>query len=99
MSEDWPKGWYRDDPSLQARPGFTPRPADEGSPYEPTQAVPEPRNTRGENRPACAPATVGMSSRPRRLGTFAGLTPCQAVFARFAAYGSAARSRRSHGRS
>ena len=26
----------------------------------------EPRNTRRENRPACGPATVGMSSRPRR---------------------------------
>jgi LCP family protein required for cell wall assembly len=40
MSEDWPNGWYRDDPSQQARPSFTPHPAAEGSPYEPTQAVP-----------------------------------------------------------
>jgi len=40
MSEDWPNGWYRDDPSQQARPSFTPHPEAEGSPYEPTQAVP-----------------------------------------------------------
>ena len=39
MSEDWPNGWYRDDPSQQARPSFTPHPEAEGSPYEPTQAV------------------------------------------------------------
>jgi len=40
MSEDWPNGWYRDDPSQQARPSFTPHPEAKGSPYEPTQAVP-----------------------------------------------------------
>jgi LCP family protein required for cell wall assembly len=40
MSEDWPDGWYRDEPSQQGSPSFTPRPGAEGSPYEPTQAVP-----------------------------------------------------------
>jgi hypothetical protein len=35
MSEDWPNGWYRDDPSQQATPSFIPHPAAEGSPYEP----------------------------------------------------------------
>lgn len=48
MSEDWPNGWYRDDPSQQARPSFTPHPEAEGSPYEPTQAVP--RGPRGGRR-------------------------------------------------
>jgi len=38
MSEERPNGWYRDEPGQQARPGFTPRPDAEGSPYEPTQA-------------------------------------------------------------
>jgi hypothetical protein len=40
MSEEWPNGWYRDEPGQQAGPGFSPRPGAEGSPYEPTQAVP-----------------------------------------------------------
>jgi LCP family protein required for cell wall assembly len=40
MSEEWPNGWYRDEPRQQAGPSFTPRPDAEGSPFEPTQAVP-----------------------------------------------------------
>jgi len=40
MSEQWPNGWYRDEPRQQAGPSFTPRPDAEGSPFEPTQAVP-----------------------------------------------------------
>jgi LCP family protein required for cell wall assembly len=40
MSDEWPNGWYRDDQGQQQRPGFTPRQDPEGSPYEPTQAVP-----------------------------------------------------------
>ena len=40
MSEEWLNGWYRAVPGQQARPSFTPRPDAEGSPYEPTQAVP-----------------------------------------------------------
>jgi LCP family protein required for cell wall assembly len=40
MSEEWPNGWYRDEQGRQAQPGFTPRQDAQGSPYEPTQAVP-----------------------------------------------------------
>jgi LCP family protein required for cell wall assembly len=40
MSEEWPNGWYRDEPRQQARPSFTPRPDDQGSPDDATQAVP-----------------------------------------------------------
>jgi len=40
MSEEWPSGWYRDDPSRPAGPSFTPRPEAGGPPSEPTQAVP-----------------------------------------------------------
>ena len=40
MSEEWPNAWYRDEPGQQARPSPTPLPDAEGSPYEPTQAVP-----------------------------------------------------------
>jgi hypothetical protein len=40
MSEKWPNGWYRDEQGRPAQPGFTPRQDAQGSPYEPTQAVP-----------------------------------------------------------
>ena len=40
MSEEWPNGWYRDEQGRPAQRGFTPRQDAQGSPYEPTQAVP-----------------------------------------------------------
>jgi LCP family protein required for cell wall assembly len=78
MSEDWPNGWYRDDPSQQARPSFTPHPAAEGSPYEPTQAVPRetawPAQPPVRNRPGDGgpPRTRGPRGgrrwlRPKRI--------------------------------
>jgi hypothetical protein len=39
MSEEWPDGWYRDEPSQQATQSFTPRRDTEGSSYEPTRAA------------------------------------------------------------
>jgi len=65
MTEEWPNGWYRDDPSSQARPSFTPRPEAEGSPFEPTQAVP-----RGTAWPAQPPARnwPGDGEPPRTRG-------------------------------
>jgi hypothetical protein len=68
MSEDRPNGWYRDDPSQQARPSFTPHPEAEGSPYEPTQAVP--RGTAwpalgGGNLVTRAGRTARHAARPR----------------------------------
>jgi LCP family protein required for cell wall assembly len=78
MSEDWPNGWYRDDPNQQARPSFTPHPAAEGSPYEPTQAVPHgtawPAQPPVRNRPGDGgtPRTRGPRGgrrwlRPKRI--------------------------------
>jgi len=65
MSEEWPSGWYRDDPSQSARPSFTPRPEAGGSPFEPTQAVP-----RGTAWPAQPPARSwpGDGGPPRTPG-------------------------------
>jgi LCP family protein required for cell wall assembly len=40
MSDDWPNGWYRDERGQQSQPSFTPPQDPEGSPFEPTQAVP-----------------------------------------------------------
>jgi hypothetical protein len=40
MSEDWPSGWYRDDPRQRPEPRYAPNPGADASPYEPTQAVP-----------------------------------------------------------
>ena len=65
MSEEWPNGWYRDEPRQQAGPSFTPRPDAEGSPFEPTQAVP-----RGSAWPAQPPARgwPGDGEPPRTRG-------------------------------
>ena len=65
MSEQWPNGWYRDEPRQQAGPSFTPRPDAEGSPFEPTQAVP-----RGRAWPAQPPARgwPGDGEPPRTRG-------------------------------
>jgi hypothetical protein len=37
MSEDWPSGWYRDDPRQRPEPRYSPDPGADASPYEPTQ--------------------------------------------------------------
>ena len=50
MSDEWPHGWYRDEKG----PSFTPRQDPEGSPNEPTQAVP-----RGSAWPAQPPRAPG----------------------------------------
>ncbi len=65
MSEEWPNGWYRDDQGRPDRPGFTPRPDAEGSPYEPTQAGPH-----GTAWPAQPPARSwpGDGGPPRTRG-------------------------------
>jgi len=65
MSEEWPDGWYRGEPQQQAGPSFTPRPDAEGSPFEPTQAVP-----RGSAWPAQPPTRSwpGDGEPPRTRG-------------------------------
>ena len=65
MSDDWPNGGYRDEPSQQTRPSFTPRQDPEGSHYEPTQAVP-----RGSAWPAQPPTRSwpGDGEPPRARG-------------------------------
>ena len=65
MSEEWPNGWYRDEPLPQAGPSFTPRPDAAGSSFEPTQAVP-----RGSAWPAQPPARgwPGDGEPPRTRG-------------------------------
>jgi LCP family protein required for cell wall assembly len=66
MSEEWPNGWYRDERGQQAGPGFPPRQDPEGSPYEPTQAVPR----GGTAWPAQPPARSwpGDGGPPRTRG-------------------------------
>jgi LCP family protein required for cell wall assembly len=66
MSEEWPNGWYRDEQGRQAQPGFTPRQDAQGSPYEPTQAVP----LGGTAWPAQPPARSwpGDGGPPRTAG-------------------------------
>ena len=65
MSEQWPNGWYRDEPRQQAGPSFTSHPDAEGSPFEPTQAVP-----RGSAWPAQPPTRSwpGDGEPPRTRG-------------------------------
>ena len=65
MSEEWPNGWYRGDPSQQAGPSFTPRPDAEGSPYEPTQAMPRGSAWPGQPPPRSWPGDGGP---PRTQG-------------------------------
>jgi LCP family protein required for cell wall assembly len=65
MSDDWPNGWYRDERGQQSQPSFTPPQDPEGSPFEPTQAVPY-----GSAWPAQPPARgwPGDGPPPRRRG-------------------------------
>src|SRR5580700_653326 len=67
MSEEWPNGWYRDEQGRQAQPGFTPRQDAQGSPYEPTQAVP-PRGPRGRTSRRRAPGPLPGPMKDPKAG-------------------------------
>jgi LCP family protein required for cell wall assembly len=40
MSEDWPRGWYANEPGARREPDFKPSAGAHASPYEPTRAMP-----------------------------------------------------------
>ena len=60
MSEEWPSGWYRDDPRPRPEPRYSPGPGAEASPYEPTQAVSP--GSPGTAWPVQPPARTGPGS-------------------------------------
>jgi LCP family protein required for cell wall assembly len=69
LSEDWPDGWYRDDPRQRAEPRFTPGPDADASPYEPTQAVPPPGRGAGGDGPAGQGGAAWPVQPPTRTGS------------------------------
>jgi LCP family protein required for cell wall assembly len=70
VSEDWPNGWYRDDPRQRDEPRYTPGPGADASPYEPTQATPQrpPGRGAGWNGPAGQGGTAWPVQPPTRTG-------------------------------
>jgi LCP family protein required for cell wall assembly len=73
MSEDWPRGWYANEPGSRRDPNFTPGPGAHASPYEPTRATPGGSGTAGAGRdgwPAQPPSRSGAGGEwPGGAGT------------------------------
>jgi LCP family protein required for cell wall assembly len=72
MSEDWPRGWYADEPGRG--PGFTPRTDAGASSYEANRAVPGGGGGRG---PGWAGSAAGGGQGPGWRGSAAGGWPAQ----------------------